>query len=163
MGFQVSRTLLGKWCLVKDNITNWWEWRLSRMCSPSVACKIVSSGRDNRALRLSQTWAQMLVPPLSSRSRRTNPFTSPGLHFFFSDYLSVFDCAGSLAAHGLFSTCGEQGLPSSCGVQASHRRVSSVAEQGLWGARASVVVACGLRGCGSWYLEHRLSICGPWA
>ena len=30
-------------------------------------------------------------------------------------------------------------------------------------SRASVVVACGLRGCCSQALEHRLSVCGTWA
>ena len=37
---------------------------------------------------------------------------------------------------------------------------SLVAEHGLWGARASVVVALGLSSCRSRALEHRLNSCG---
>ena len=35
-------------------------------------------------------------------------------------YLLIFGCAGSLLLHGPFSSCGEQGLLSSCSVRASH-------------------------------------------
>ena len=35
-------------------------------------------------------------------------------------YLFVFDCTWTWLLRGLFSSCGEQGLLSSCGVQASH-------------------------------------------
>jgi len=41
--------------------------------------------------------------------------------------------------------------------------VSLVAECILWGAWASVVVACGLGSCNSQALEYRLSSCGAWA
>ena len=41
--------------------------------------------------------------------------------------------------------------------------ISLVAEHGLQGAGASVLVARDLRSCGSQALEHRLSGCGTWA
>ena len=37
---------------------------------------------------------------------------------------------------------------------------SLVVDGGLQGALALVVEACGLSGCSSWALEHRLSNCG---
>ena len=40
---------------------------------------------------------------------------------------------------------------------------SLVEEHGLWGARASVVVAHGFSSRGSRALEHRLNSCGAWA
>jgi len=39
---------------------------------------------------------------------------------------------------------------------------SFVGEHGLWGSRASVVVACGLSSCGSWAPEHRFNSFGAW-
>ena len=65
--------------------------------------------------------------------------------------LFIFGCTGSLLLHGLFSSCREWGLLSSCGAQASH-----------WSGFSSVVAACGLSSCSSWPLEHRLSSCGAW-
>ena len=63
----------------------------------------------------------------------------PLLYFFFNFIIVIFCYAGSSLLHGLFSSCGEQGLLSSCDVQAS-----LAAEHGLSGTRASVVVAPGL-------------------
>ena len=40
--------------------------------------------------------------------------------------------------------------------------VASLVEPGFWSVGASVVVARGLRGCGSWALGHRLNSCGIW-
>ena len=40
---------------------------------------------------------------------------------------------------------------------------SSVAEHGLQGLQASVAVACGLSGRGSWALKLRLNSGGTWA
>ena len=40
---------------------------------------------------------------------------------------------------------------------------SLLAEHGLWGVRASAVVARGFSSCGSWALEHKLSSCGSQA
>ena len=60
-----------------------------------------------------------------------------GLFFFFLIiYLFVFDCTRTWLLCGLFSSCGEQGLLSSCGVRASHCGGFSCC--GTW-AHASVV------------------------
>lgn len=48
-----------------------------------------------------------------------------------SFYLFVFDSAGSLLLHGLFSSCREQGLLSGCGGPASHCCDFLLAEHGL--------------------------------
>ena len=80
--------------------------------------------------------------------------------FFFLSVYEFFGCAGSLLLlHGLFSSCGEQGLLSSCSAQAS--RCDSFP---CCGAQALGHV--GFSSCGSWAqylwlqaLEHRLS-CG---
>ena len=121
------------------------------MCSPSVACKVVSSGQDNRALELSQTWVQTLVPPLSSRSRRTNSFTSPGLHFFFWLLVCVWLCWVSCCTRAFLNLrwagaplqlwCA--GLPSPCllccGAGAlGHEGVCS---RGLWAQRLWLLVS----------------------
>ena len=50
-----------------------------------------------------------------------------------------------------------------CSAQPSHCGGFSCCGARALGARASVVVACGLSNCGSWALEHRLSSCGAWA
>ena len=60
-----------------------------------------------------------------------------GLFFFFLIiYLFVFDCTRTWLLCGLFSSCGELGLLSSCGVRASHCGGFSCC--GTW-AHASVV------------------------
>ena len=41
-------------------------------------------------------------------------------NFFQNIILFIFGCAGSWLLHGLFSSCSEQGLLSSCSVRASH-------------------------------------------
>lgn len=56
-------------------------------------------------------------------------------------YVCFWLCCGSLF---LFSSC-EQGLLSSCGAQASQCSSFYCVEHGLWGVRASVVVAHELR------------------
>ena len=68
-----------------------------------------------------------------------------GLYFLKNNfiYLFTFGCSGSLLLHGLFSSCGQWGLLSSCRAQAlGHMFFSN------WGSRA---------------LGHRLSSCGTWA
>ena len=55
--------------------------------------------------------------------------------------------------HGLFSSCGEQGLLSSCGAWASHCGGFSCC-----GAR--ILECTGCSSCGPWALEHRLNSCG---
>ena len=77
--------------------------------------------------------------------------------------LFIFGCAGSLLLGGLFSSCGEWGLLCSCSVQALAVEAFLVAERGLQGTWASVVLACGLSSCSSQALEHQLSSCGIWA
>ena len=58
--------------------------------------------------------------------------------------LFIFGCAGSSLLHGLFSSCGEQGLLSSCPARASPCSGFSCR------AQASVVVAHGLNNRGFW-------------
>ena len=60
---------------------------------------------------------------------------------------------------GFFSSCEEQGLLSSCGMQASRGGVFS----GSSSLMDSVAAAHGLSRCGSQALEHRLSGCGAQA
>lgn len=62
--------------------------------------------------------------------------------------------------HGLFSSCGEQGLLFNCSVPASYCGPSLIAEHRLQGTWASVVAARGLNSWGSQALEHRLNSCG---
>ena len=57
--------------------------------------------------------------------------------FLFSKILCIYSAVlGLHCCAGAFSGCGEQGLLSSWGAQAS-----PVAEHGLWGKRASAVAA----------------------
>ena len=61
-----------------------------------------------------------------------------------------------------FSYCVERGLLC-CGAQASHCGGFSCCRARALGARASLIVACGLSSCGSWALERRFSSCGAQA
>ena len=63
----------------------------------------------------------------------------------------------------LFSSCGQQGLLSSCDGRASAAVTSVVAERGPLGAWAPGVVACGLSSFGSRAVECGFSSCGAWA
>ena len=54
----------------------------------------------------------------------------------------TFGCAGSSLLHGLFSSCGEQGLLFSCNAWTSP--------------------CCGFSCSTAWALGHRLSGCGAW-
>ena len=54
--------------------------------------------------------------------------------FFKQFYLFIYGCAGSSLLQGLFSSCSEQRLPSSCHAVASHCSAFS--------------------GCRTWALEH---------
>ena len=56
-----------------------------------------------------------------------------------------------------FSSCGERGLLSSCRGQVAHCCGSCCCRAAALGTWVSVLVARGLRGCGSRALEHRLS------
>ena len=77
-------------------------------------------------------------------------------------YIFIFGCAGSSLLCQLFSNCGQWGHS-----VAKNRLLiavaSLVAELGLSGLRASVVVAHGLSSCSSQTLEHRLNSCGSGA
>ena len=68
------------------------------------------------------------------------------LIFFF--FFFTFSCYGSSLLPRLSSSCREQGPLCSFGAQASHCSGFSVAEHGLYGLQASVVVAHGLSSCG---------------
>ena len=66
--------------------------------------------------------------------------------FFFFNVLG-----GSLLLHGLFCSRGEQGLPYSGGVRASHCSAFSCGAQ---------VLGCtGFSSCGSWALQQRVYTC----
>ena len=49
-----------------------------------------------------------------------NNFFNVCLFIIFNVYLFIIGCAGSSLLYRLFSSCGEEGPPSSCDVQASH-------------------------------------------
>ena len=70
---------------------------------------------------------------------------------FLFIYLFVFGCAGSSLLHGLFSSCGQQGLLSSWSMQASYRADFSCGVRVLGDA--------GFSNCGSQALEQRLGSC----
>ena len=71
-------------------------------------------------------------------------------------YLFIFGCIGSSLLRVGFSSCGEQGLLF-VAVRGLLIAVPSGWEEWALGARASVVVACGLGSCGSQALECKLS------
>ena len=83
-------------------------------------------------------------------------------HPFFKSHFYLFiywlHCV-FIAVHRL-SLVGRAGATLRCGAWASHCGGFSCCGAQAVGARASVVVACGLSSCGSWALEHRLSSCG---
>ena len=64
--------------------------------------------------------------------------------------------------HRLFSSCGEQELLSSCGVQASYCGDFFCCRTQLQGAWVSIVVAHGLNSCSSQALEHKLNSWDSW-
>ena len=65
--------------------------------------------------------------------------------------------------HGLFSSCSEWGLLSSCGAQASHFRGFSYYRALALGHAGFSSCGAWLRSCSSWALEHRLNGYGTWA
>ena len=81
------------------------------------------------------------------------------LNLFIYLFIYLRLCWVFVAAHGLFSGCGERGLlfVAVCGPLIA---VASRCGAQALGRRASVVVARGLSSCGSQALEHRLSSCG---
>ena len=82
------------------------------------------------------------------------------IYFIYSFlFVFVFGCVGSLLRVG-FLQLRRAGATLHCGSQTSHRGGFSCCGAQALGARASVVVACGLSSCGSRALEHRVSSCG---
>ena len=74
------------------------------------------------------------------------------LKFLFI-YVFIFGCAGPSLLLGLFSSCSEQELLSSCIMQASPVVASLVVKHWFQVMWASVVAARELSSCGSWALE----------
>ena len=70
--------------------------------------------------------------------------------FFINFIKNFFGHAGSLLLHGFFSSCGKWGYSIVAVPRLLFAVASFVAEHGLQGAWASVVVACGLSSCGMW-------------
>jgi len=68
----------------------------------------------------------------------------------------MFGCARSSLPGGLFSSCGKQGLLSSCDAWSSHC-------SGFSCCRAQALDGAGFSKCGSQAVEHRLSSCGTQA
>ena len=67
----------------------------------------------------------------------------------------------SLLLHADFSLAAASGGHSPVAVcRLLPALASLVGEHGLWGAQSVLAVACGLSGCDSRALQHRLSICG---
>ena len=82
-------------------------------------------------------------------------------NFFKSNF--YFLLAGSSLLHGLFSSCGDQRVTSSCRHEALIAVASLAVEHRLYGAQVSVGVAPGLWSTGSLVVVHGLSgsvVCG---
>ena len=73
--------------------------------------------------------------------------------FFFLINLFIFGYTGSSLLCGLFSSCSEQGLLSSCNVSAFHF-------DGLCCCGAQPLGCTGFSSCSSQALEYRLNSCG---
>ena len=86
--------------------------------------------------------------------------------FFFDNF--IYFIYLFLAVLGLchcvqaFSSCGKRELLF-IAVHGLLIAITSLCRARALGARASVVVACGLSSCGSQALERRLNSCGAWA
>ena len=99
-----------------------------------------------------------LMPGLCCQHRRSSRVASklweklkPLMNFFNNFFISLFLAVLGLCCCAIFffSSCGEQGLLSSCGVWASHWGGFSCCRARALGARASVAVVRGLRSCSS--------------
>ena len=84
-------------------------------------------------------------------------FPSFIFYFFKFIYFIYFWLRWVFIAARAFSSCGERGLLFVAVRGLLIAVASVVAEHGLYGTRASVVVARRLSSCGSWTLERRLS------
>ena len=91
-------------------------------------------------------------------SRRYEP---PSSFFFLNLFIYLFLAAfGSSLLHAGFLYLWREGATIRCGARASNCGGFFCCGAQALGARASVVVACGLSSCGSRALGHRLSSCG---
>ena len=75
--------------------------------------------------------------------------------FLIFTYLFIFGSAGSSLLHRLFSSCGEQGLHSSCSAWASHCSVFCCG--------VKLLGCVGFSTCVSWALETMFNSCGAGA
>ena len=82
---------------------------------------------------------------------------------FYFIYLLFLAALGLCCCMPAFLWLQRVGATLHCGSRASHCGGFSCCRVWALGARASVVVACGLSSCGSWALERRLSSCGTGA
>ena len=80
--------------------------------------------------------------------------------FFFYFIYFIFGCIGSSLLRAGFLSLRPAGATLRCGARASHCGGFSCCGPWALGIRASLIVACGLRSCGSRVLEGRLSSCG---
>ena len=119
-------------------------WKIPRTEEPS--------GLQSMGFTKSQTWLSMHARILPKGSV---PFLLCFIYNCICLFINLFmfDCAGSLLLHGLFSTCAEQGLLASCDIWASHCGGFSC----CW---AWALGFMPFSSCGSWALEHRLKSCG---
>ena len=100
------------------------------------------------------------MPEASQHTHMPNYCTIAFLLAFKESTYFNFGCAGSSLLRELFSRRGNQGLHSSCSIQASPCGSCSCCGPRAPGAQASVVGARGRSSCSSWAVEHRLGSCG---
>ena len=85
-------------------------------------------------------------------------------HMIFNHFIYLLiDCAGFPSLCGLFSSCDEHGLLSSCSPRASYNSGSSCCRAQALGPMGFSSCGTWLSSCGSQALEHRLNNCGTWA
>ena len=119
--------------------------------------KIPISVKFNKAKHSKTRYARICW---SLRILRTKE--NSGNSFFLSKFILFIYfwlCQVFIAVHGLSLVVASRGY-SSLWCKASHCGGFSCCRARALGARASVVVACGLSSCGSQALERRLSSCG---
>ena len=100
----------------------------------------------------SERWSHRKGPPVGSTQQAF--WHSP---FLIIIYLFVFGCAGSLLLRGLFSSCGKEGLLSSCGDWFSHCSGFSCCRAQSVGCAGSVVAAPRPSSTGSVAVAHGLA------
>ena len=90
------------------------------------------------------------------------PMWFQGIHFRVVYFLFIYLrlCWLFTAARGLFSSCGDRGLLSSCSAHASHCGGFPRCRAWALGAGVSVASVCGLSSCSMWAPECVISSCG---